>query len=87
MHVSAATLAPDWSVRKATPTDNTERTALSGAVDETIYLSRPRHAQCNNIGLWLYIAIHFQLAYILGMEHTAKQKIISLTTHHNNITT
>ena len=46
MHVSAASLAPDWSVRKATPSDNTERTARSGAVVETIYLSRPRRAQC-----------------------------------------
>ena len=37
MHVSAASLAPDWPVRKATPSDNTERTALSGAVVETIF--------------------------------------------------
>ena len=32
MNVSAASLAPDSSVRKATPSDNTERTARSGAV-------------------------------------------------------
>ena len=38
--------APDSSVRKATPSDNTERTARSGAVVETIVLSRPRRAQC-----------------------------------------
>ena len=36
MNVSAASLAPDSSVRKATPSDNTERTARSGAVVETI---------------------------------------------------
>ena len=46
MNVSAASLAPDSSVRKATPSDNTERTARSGAVVETIFLSRPRRAQC-----------------------------------------
>ena len=48
MHVSAASLAPDWSVRKATPRDNTEKTARSGAVVETIFLSRPRRAQCKS---------------------------------------
>ena len=37
MHISAASLAPDWSVRKATPSDNTERTAHSGTVVETIF--------------------------------------------------
>ena len=37
MHVSAASLAPDWPVGKATPSDNTERTARSGAVVETIF--------------------------------------------------
>ena len=47
MHVSAASLAPDWSVHKVTPSDNTERTARSGAVVETIFLSRPRHVQCS----------------------------------------
>ena len=47
MNVSAASLAPDSSVRKATPSDNTERTARSGAVVETIVLSRPRRAQCS----------------------------------------
>ena len=46
MDVSAASLAPDWPVCKATPSDNTERTARSGAVVETIFLSRPRRAQC-----------------------------------------
>ena len=46
MNVSAASPAPDSSVRKATPSDNTERTAPSGAVVETIFLSRPRRAQC-----------------------------------------
>ena len=46
MHVSATSLAPDRPVRKATPGDNTERTARSGAVVETIFLSRPRRAQC-----------------------------------------
>ena len=46
MNVSAASLAPDSSVRKATPSDITERTARSGAVVETIFLSRPRRAQC-----------------------------------------
>ena len=45
MHVSAAWLAPDWPVRKATPSDNKERTARSGAAVETIFLSRPRRAQ------------------------------------------
>ena len=30
-------LAPDWPVHKATPSDNTERTARSGAVVETIF--------------------------------------------------
>ena len=49
MHVSAASLAPDSSVRKATPSDNTERTARSGAVVETIFLSRPRRAQCSRL--------------------------------------
>ena len=47
MNVSAASLAPDSSVRKATPSDITERTARSGAVVETIVLSRPRRAQCS----------------------------------------
>ena len=37
MHVSAASLASDSSVRKATPSDNSERTARSGAVVETIF--------------------------------------------------
>ena len=37
MNVSAASLAPDSSVRKATPSDITERTARSGAVVETIF--------------------------------------------------
>ena len=37
MNVSAASLAPDSSVRKATPSDITERTAHSGAVVETIF--------------------------------------------------
>ena len=46
MNVSAASLAPDSSVRKVTPSDTTERTARSGAVVETIFLSRPRRAQC-----------------------------------------
>ena len=46
MHVSAASLAANWSVRKATPSDNTERTARSGAVVETTFLSRPQRAQC-----------------------------------------
>ena len=49
MNVSAASLAPDSSVRKATPSDNTERTARSGAVVETIFLSRPLRAQCNSL--------------------------------------
>ena len=47
MNVSAASLAPDSSVCKATPSDITERTACSGAVVETTFLSRPRRAQCN----------------------------------------
>ena len=46
-HVSATSLAPDWPVHKATPSDNTERTARSGAVVETIFLWRPRRAQCS----------------------------------------
>ena len=46
MNVSATSLAPDSSVCKVTPSDNTERTARSGAVVETIVLSRPRRAQC-----------------------------------------
>ena len=46
VHISAASLAPDRPVRKATPSDNTERTARSGAVVETLYLSRPHRAQC-----------------------------------------
>ena len=50
MNVSAASLAPDSSVRKATPSDITERTARSGAVVETIFLSRPRRAQCTKSG-------------------------------------
>ena len=37
MNVSAASLAPDSSLRKATPSDITERTARSGAVAETIF--------------------------------------------------
>ena len=37
MHVSAASLAPDWPAGKATPSDNTERTARSGAVVATIF--------------------------------------------------
>ena len=48
MNVSTASLAPDLSVRKATPSDNMERTARSGAVVETIVLSRPRRAQCTH---------------------------------------
>ena len=48
MNVSAASLAPDSSVCKATPSDITGRTARSGAVVETIFLSRPRRAQCND---------------------------------------
>ena len=43
----AASLAPDWPVRKTTPSDNTERTARSGEVVDTIFLSRPRCAQCS----------------------------------------
>ena len=57
MHVSAASLAPDSSVRKATPSDNTERTARSGAVVETIFLSRPRRAQCS---LRVILEIHYR---------------------------
>ena len=34
---SATSLAPDWPVHKATPSDNAERTARSGAVVETIF--------------------------------------------------
>ena len=37
MHVSAPSLAADWLICKATPSDNTERTARSGAVVETIF--------------------------------------------------
>ena len=48
MNVSAASLALDSSVRKATPSDITERTARSGAVVETIFLSRPLRAQCKD---------------------------------------
>ena len=48
MHVSATWLAPDWPVCKATPSDNTERTARSIAVVEATFLSRPRHAQCTS---------------------------------------
>ena len=51
MHVSAASLAPDWPVHKATPSDNTERTACSGTMVETIYLSRPQHAQYRACGM------------------------------------
>ena len=47
-HVSATSLAPDWPVHKATPSDNTERTARSGAVVETIFLWTPRRAQCTS---------------------------------------
>ena len=50
MNVSAASLAPDSSVRKATPSDITERTARSGAVVETIFLSRLRRAHCICVG-------------------------------------
>ena len=46
MHVSATLLAPDWPVRKATPSDDTARTARSGTVVKTIFLSRPWRAQC-----------------------------------------
>ena len=56
MNVSAASLAPDSSVRKATPSDNTERTARSGAVVETIFLSRLLRAQCK---IWPRI-VHFE---------------------------
>ena len=57
MNVSAASLAPDSSVRKATPSDITERTARSGAVVETIFLSRPRRAQCTS---YPYSSFFFQ---------------------------
>ena len=45
MHGSAS-LAPDWPVRKATPADDTARTARSGVVVETVDMSRPQRAQC-----------------------------------------
>ena len=64
MNVSAASLAPDSSVRKATPSDNTERTARSGAVVETIVLSRPRRAQCNSLtanGSLLAVSVHAEM--------------------------
>ena len=52
MNVSAASLAPDSSVRKETPSDITERTARSGAVVETIFLSTPRRARCTVSPAW-----------------------------------
>ena len=51
-----ASLAPDSSVRKATPSDITERTARSGAVVEAIFLSRPRRAQCMRTSAQLIFA-------------------------------
>ena len=59
MHVYAASLAPDWSVRKATSSDNTERTPRSGAVHgwDNI-LSRPRRTQCRGGGLALIYLTH-----------------------------
>ena len=53
MHVSAASLAPDSSVHKATPSDNSERTARSGTVVETIFLSRPWRVQCRHRLIWI----------------------------------
>ena len=49
MHVSATSLTPDWPVCKVTPSDNTERTARSSAVVETIFLSRLQRAQCRRL--------------------------------------
>ena len=46
MHVPAASLAPDWPVHKATLGDNMERTAHSGTVVETTFMSKPQRAQC-----------------------------------------
>ena len=51
MHVSAALLAPHWPVHKVTPSDNTERTARSGTVVESIFCQD--HGVCSvGGGLW-----------------------------------
>ena len=73
MNVSAASLAPDSSVCKATPSDNTERTARSGAVVETIFLSRPRRAQCTcmaayNKGLNVFFDVLSSALNLLTVE-------------------
>ena len=72
MNVSAASLAPDSSVRKATPSDITERTARSGAVVETIFLSRPRRAQCR---MYSACTQHVLLLLVILVQH----KITSIT--------
>ena len=61
MNVAAASLAPDSSVRKATPSDNTERTARSGAVVETIFLSRPLRAQCRPLAAVIICTVQLTL--------------------------
>ena len=61
MNVSDASLAPDSSVRKATPSDITERTARSGAVVETIFLSRPQRAQCTHPHTYCFSPLFFSL--------------------------
>ena len=51
MHSSAASLAADWPVCKAPPSDDTASTGYSGAVVKTTTMSRPRRAQCTgNVG-------------------------------------
>ena len=68
MNVSAASLAPDSSVRKATPSDITERTARSGAVVETIFLSRPRRAQCNKLPkIMLLTRVAYDCVHLLSL--------------------
>ena len=66
MNVSAASLAPDSSVRKAAPSDNTERTARSGAVVETIFLSRPLRAQCNTAAETAFLRTELEELQKLG---------------------
>ena len=67
MHISAASLAPDWSVRKVTPSDNTERTARSGAVVETIFcqdhdVRSVMHTVCSDVIAELCMTLHCEAA-------------------------
>ena len=84
MHVSASLLTPDWSVRTATPSDNMERTARSGAVVETIYMSRPWRAQCTWPPTWQMNAFTCQAITPLLLCHLLLHHLLlcHLLLHH-----